>query len=254
MEKLALPQAILKHVKDMTYEINEIGQSRAQIYHFSKRDREYFLKIEKSNAEFQHEQEMMKWLYKKLPVPKVVAQCEEGDFDYLLMTKMFGTMACADDYLKKPEELVRILAEGIKALQSVKVWRCPYTCTIENKLALAKIRIEKGEIDDWEESVRFKTPQELYEYLVKNQPKEEFVFSHGDYCLPNLFFDHGKVTGYIDLGRSGVADKWQDIALCVRSLTFNLKSNSYNKLLFECLGIEPNEEKIEYYILLDELF
>ncbi len=75
-----------------------------------------------------------------------------------------------------------------------------------------------------------------------------------DYCLPNVFFHKGKVTGFIDLGRAGISDKCQDIALCVRSLEHNLKNKKYTDLLFQCLNIEPNYEKINYYILLDELF
>ena len=46
----------------------------------------------------------------------------------------------------------------------------------------------------------------------ENKPKEELALSHGDYCLPNVFFKDGKVSGFIDLGASGVADKYLDIA------------------------------------------
>ena len=94
--------------------------------------------------------------------------------------------------------------------------------------------------------------------------------SHGDYCLPNLFGVGERVTGFIDLGRSGVGDKWCDIAICFRSLNHNY-SGKYQKkyqekyqkkanmvydemLLFRELGIKPDWEKIKYYILLDELF
>ena len=91
------------------------------------------------------------------------------------------------------------------------------------------------------------------------------VFSHGDYCLPNIFGIRDKVTGYIDLGRAGISDKWCDIALCYRSLSHNYsgkyqqhQKNTYpgydELLLFRELDIEPNWEKIRYYILLDELF
>jgi len=68
------------------------------------------------------------------------------------------------------------------------------------------------------------------------------------------------VTGFIDVDRGGVADKWQDIALCVRSLGYNLGEIAQAEkdkcicLLFSCLGLEPNWDKIKYYILLDELF
>ncbi|MGN0355627.1 MAG: phosphotransferase [Muricoprocola sp.] len=31
--------------------------------------------------------------------------------------------------------------------------------------------------------------------------------SHGDFCLPNVFFKDGRVEGFIDLGDTGVGDK-----------------------------------------------
>ena len=86
------------------------------------------------------------------------------------------------------------------------------------------------------------------------------TFTHGDYCLPNVFIDGITVTGFIDVDRGGLADKWQDITLCVRSLGYNLREadqtekDQYIRLLFSCLSVEPNWEKIDYYILLDELF
>lgn len=65
------------------------------------------------------------------------------------------------------------------------------------------------------------------------------VLSHGDFCLPNLFGIHEKVTGYIDLGIAGITQTRLDFD---------------EMLLFRELGIEPGWEKIRYYILLDELF
>lgn len=60
--------------------------------------------------------------------------------------------------------------------------------------------------------------------------------------------------GCSDLGRSGVGDKWQDIALCIRSMAHNFGTDLFTALLFEHLGFPMNEELVRYYILLDELF
>ena len=76
-----------------------------------------------------------------------------------------------------------------------------------------------------------------------------------------MFFKDGKVSGLIDLGNAGVADKWRDIALCYRSLRHNA-DGTFGKYysgidpddLFKELGIEPDWDKMRYYILLDELF
>lgn len=102
----------------------------------------------------------------------------------------------------------------------------------------------------------------LLQWLYDNQPKEEPVLSHGDFCLPNIFGTGTQITGYIDLGMTGTADRWCDIAICYRSLSHNYTGRYGNKvysgyddmLLFKELGIEPDWEKIRYYILLDELF
>ena len=70
----------------------------------------------------------------------------------------------------------------------------------------------------------------------------------------NIFVKDGKVSGFIDLGRSGRADKWYDIAFCVRSIREDIGEEQYVELFFDLLGIKPDWEKIKYYILLDELF
>jgi len=80
--------------------------------------------------------------------------------------------------------------------------------------------------------------------------------------MPNLFLNKDRFSGFIDLGNCGIADKYQDIALCYRSLLHNFAGvytgKAYPKLdeemFFKELGIEPDWEKIRYYILLDELF
>lgn len=109
----------------------------------------------------------------------------------------------------------------------------------------------------------FRSPAALLQWLHENQPQEELVLSHGDYCLPNVFGAGDALTGYIDLGRTGIADKWCDIALCCRSLSHNYNGSYHGRqayegiddlLLFRELDLEPDWEKIRYYILLDELF
>ncbi len=80
-----------------------------------------------------------------------------------------------------------------------------------------------------------------------------------------IFGRNDKVTGYIDLGKMGIADRWCDIAICYRSLSHNFSGkygeyvdvtcSEYDEMqFFRELGIEPDWEKIRYYILLDELF
>ena len=107
----------------------------------------------------------------------------------------------------------------------------------------------------------FKDPEALLYWLQNNKPEEELAVSHGDFCLPNIFFENRIMTGLIDLGRAGVADRWCDISLCYRSTKDNF-SGKYgqtwlgysDRYIFDALQMQPDWEKIRYYMLLDELF
>ncbi len=92
--------------------------------------------------------------------------------------------------------------------------------------------------------------------LIQCKPNsEDIVFTHGDYCLPNIIIDNEGNIGFIDLGRSGNADKYQDIALAIRSIKYNLQNDKWVRLFVNTYGIETiDNNKLEYYILLDEFF
>lgn len=76
----------------------------------------------------------------------------------------------------------------------------------------------------------------------------------GDLSIPNIFYKDEKITGFVDLGDSGIADIWYDISILVKSLRRNYETDEAEKYLFKKLNLEPNYEAIDYYILLTDLF
>lgn len=260
-----LPESIKKLVADESYDTDEIGMSASSVLIYEDK----VLKVQEINEEFENEHRMMLYLQGKLPVPRVYA-CETVDgMSYLLMGKCRGQMACEPEYMTDPALQCRLLAEGLKRLWSVDISDCPSDQRLSHKLEQAKYNIEHGLVDlenvepDTFGEKGFEDPAALLQWLYDNMPGEEPVLSHGDYCLPNLFGEGSEITGYIDLGKTGIADKWCDIAICYRSLSHNYSgryrgTKAYahydDMLLFQELGIEPDWEKIRYYILLDELF
>ncbi|HHV41510.1 MAG TPA: phosphotransferase [Clostridiaceae bacterium] len=98
----------------------------------------------------------------------------------------------------------------------------------------------------------------MYDESIRTRPlDEDLVFTHGDYCLPNIVVSNDNLSGFIDLGRAGVADRHQDLALAARSLRHNMGSqgSGLTSLFFHEYGIRHiDSQKIHYYILLDELF
>jgi len=259
-----LPKTLQDFLKDEEYKLDDIGMSGSQILLF----RDKVLKIQPDGLESQNEIAMLKWLEGKLAVPKILYHTVQNEKSYLLMSRVPGKMSCDKEYLEQPRVLAKLLAEGLKTLWSIDVSDCPITSGIDAKLAVARKAVENDEIDmeDAEPETfgegGFKNPAELLAWLEENRPEEEMVLSHGDYCLPNIFFMNKMVSGFIDMGRSGVADKWLDIAICYRSLKHNYDGTytgeAYEgfqpELLFEELEIETDWDKIKYYILLDELF
>jgi kanamycin kinase/aminoglycoside 3'-phosphotransferase-3 len=264
-----LPSSIQTLISDKPYETDSMGKSGSGVYVFD----DCVLKIvDARNKQFRERNDIsvqvMRWLDGKLPVPNVICYDSDNDFQYLLMSRVTGKMSCDEYYLEHPRELCRLLAQAFRMLWSVDVTGCPRERTIENELEEAKYRVENNLVDleDAEPDTfgenGFENPEALLAWLETHKPEYEPVLSHGDFCLPNIFLKDNKVSGFIDLGATGIGDKWRDIALCYRSLKHNVDGTFGNKiypdvnpdLLLEELGIEPNNEKIRYYILLDELF
>lgn len=258
-----LPESVGAVVGNRVLVPEGIGMSGARVYYLD----ELVLKIEEINPESENGLAMMHWLKGKLPVPEIVAEEMVGTDRYLLMSRLPGKMACDAGYLTHPMQLVKSLADGLRMLWSVDAEECPCDQTLDQKLRNARFQIENGLVDM--ENVDpetfgeggFSSPADLLHWLETNRPPEEPVLSHGDYCLPNVFLEDGRISGFLDLGRCGRADKWLDIAICWRSLRDNL-NGSYGycdpgfdpDCLFRELDITPDWEKIRYYLLLDELF
>ena len=264
MQEMKLPKEIEKLTKGKSFALDNVGMSGNQVLIFE----DMVLKIEKHSDYVEKQVRIMQWLEGKLPAPKVLAFEMQEDKSYLLMSRVKGDMACAEYYLEHPQVLLKALADALMMLWALDISDCPNLRDLDAELAEAKYRVENDlvDLDNVEPTTfgegGFESPVHLLQWLEENRPENELVFSHGDFCLPNVFLMDGEVSGFIDLGDAGVGDKWRDIALCYRSLKHNFDGTFGGKvyedfnpdMLFEALGMEPDWEKLKYYILLDELF
>ncbi len=257
-----LPTAVAEKIEGKAYQRNDIGRSDSLVLVFD----DMVLKIEKTSEISDNEYAMLRWLEGKLPVPHVITFEQENGYNYLLMTKLSGSMAC--EKRQSTAAVVRGLAAGLKMLWALDISDCPKKQTVTEKLMQAKRRMESGCLgghapDGSSDVYGCSDFASLYAYLSENRPEEALVFSHGDYCLPNVFLSGESVMGFLDLGSAGIADKWYDISLCLWSMHYNfcelgdMAEKEFEKvkaLLFAELGMAFDEKKVRYYNLLDEFF
>ncbi len=255
MELTKFPPVIEEKVKGKVYRQEDIGRSGSAVLLFD----DMVLKIEKTCDAADNEYRILSWLDGKLQAPRVIAFTRDGGYNYLLMSRLSGVMACEAG--QDHAAVIRGLARGLQTLWEVDIADCPLRWDTDNKLALAKKRMET--MTGTPENKEFSDYASLYAYLSENRPTEELVFSHGDYCLPNVFLSGEEPCGFLDLGNAGIADKWYDIHMCLWSLWYNFCElggmseddfASCKTLFFEALSLEPNAEKLRYHALMDEFF
>lgn len=258
-----LPKELRNLIGQGDVELNNRGWSGAVVAYLRETaafSRPAYLKFKEYDPieSLRHEVEVLRWLQGKVPVPEVLYYGQFGDMEYLLMSEVEGEDCSREGNLRQPKNTVRQLAYGLKQLHKLDISDCPLNQTLNVKLDKARQRVEKGLVDeeDFDAERLGQTAQQVYEMAIARRPKrEELVFTHGDYCLPNIILKDGGLSGFIDLGRAGVADRYQDIGLAVRSIRFNLGDEKWVEAFLTYYGLkEVDWERIEYYILLDELF
>lgn len=258
-----LPASLRVFLQDKSFTRNTTGLSGAGVWMADDR----VLKIAPDDSVSRREIEMVTWLQDKLPVPRVLHTAVEKGTSYLLMSRLPGVMCCDARYMTRPDVLVKLLAEGLQQLWRVDTRDCPCRFSLDDRLLLAEdnVRHDRCEVENVEPDTYgeggFRDPAHLLQWLKEHRPPMDPVLSHGDFCLPNLFLQNDRVSGYLDLGFCAAADRYQDIALCYRSLLHNADGtygvtypNIHPDRLFVALGITPDWEKVRYYRLLDELF
>ena len=260
---LRQPPLIAAHTAGKDFRLDTTGLSGSTVAVFD----DIVVKSEPVSRESEDHLAMLRWLSGKIPAPAVLETEVCEGLRWTVMTRISGEMSCADRYRTDPHRLVRVLAEAMKLLWTVDVTGCPVDQTPRAKLVRAREIVENGRVDmdladpETFSEGGFSSPAALLQWLEDHAPGCEPVLTHGDLCLPNIFLKDWDFSGFLDLGRSGIGDKWTDIAICWRTLRDNFGGHYGEAVpgfhpdeLFEALGIEKDEEKLKYYLLMDELF
>ncbi|MBD2868163.1 APH(3') family aminoglycoside O-phosphotransferase [Paenibacillus arenilitoris] len=257
--ELTLPREIERLTAGCRRQRVTVGMSESRTYRLTGDAGRFFLKHHAADAveKLRGEKERIEWLRGKLPVPEVVLFAEDETGEYLLLTEIAGLDASEKAHERSLPQLIRLLAEGLRMVHGVPIADCPFDRTLAVVLAEAGRRTGLGLVDedDFDTVRQGRRAEDLYRELLAGKPaSEDPVFTHGDYCLPNVVIREGRIGGFIDLGRAGIADRYQDLALAARSIGYNFGAEHVPAFL-DAYGLgEPDQAKIGYYQLLDEFF
>jgi kanamycin kinase len=201
------------------------------------------------------EADRMVWAAPYLPVPRVVALEQFGHTSVLLTDALPGRTAVDPSWRHDLPVLVRALGRGLRAFHdAVEEEWCPFRFEVERALEHVARRVAAGEVTgNFHECHAHLSPTAALAELRAGAPDhEDLVVCHGDPCPPNFLLEGSDVTGYVDLGELGAADRWSDVAVGAWSVGWNFDPE-LEPLYYESYGIQPDPERIRFYRLLYDL-
>jgi aminoglycoside 3'-phosphotransferase II len=255
---LSIAELLLPHSLEQVH----IGKSQSGVYQVRlKNQAPAFLKVGSSPnvvKEIRREIKVLHWLKNRLPVPRPMWVAEESETIHFLLSAVPGENLAAAAKGMPAEECLAAGTRFLRKWHSLPIPDCPFDRRLSVTVTSARQNLEAGLVDnaDFDSERTGKTANDIHAELLGEIPStEDLVFTHGDFCLPNLIFNTGEIAGAVDLARAGIADRHQDIALFLRSFQFNVAKPNIDLFLREYKHIkELDSKKLAFYRLLDEFF
>lgn len=177
------------------------------------------------------------WLAAYVPVPRPLSVGEQGEWAWFETSPLPGWMTVdgaggpASRFADRIEDTVRALGAALRHFHdTVPLPGCPFTWSAADRLADV-------------------VPASAAE--LGPPPDLDPVVCHGDACNPNFhLYDDLSVAGYVDLARSGVGDRWADLAPAAMSVGWNF-GDGLQPLLLEGYGVgrdvPMDADKLDWY-------
>lgn len=258
----ALPAGLAEILAGYRWARDTVGQSNGAVYRLSGRSGapDLFVKHGTGHTADDVTDEMTRllWLSGRVTVPDVTAFVRASEQAWLVTTALPGETAHARLVATEEarEAVVDALASLLRQIHALPVDECPFSAGLAIKLKLARARIDGGlvDTDDFDRERQGWSAEDVWHALqTTGTPFEDLVVTHGDLSLDNVLIHSGAVTGCIDVGRLGVADRYQDLAILWNNLG-EFGPGLQERFLREYGLPAPDKQTLQFYVLLDELF
>lgn len=239
------------------------GQSGGVVWRLQKADcPEMFLKAGRDQVanDIVAEMARIRWLSAFAPGPEVVQFVATHNEAWLLTSALPGVSAY--EYLLSANAAgrraaVAAIARFLRVLHALPAVGCPFNSDHNVRLAEAWRNLQAGVVDesDFGQGRQGWTAQQVWARMQSLLPfAAEAVVTHGDFSLGNILIaDDGKVSGCIDFGRLGTADRYQDLSI----LWDNLEEfgSKLQQFFLKSYGVDcVDSRRLEFHLCLDEFF
>lgn len=257
-----LPSVLRERLDGGAWEREPEGESGGVIYRLRAADgSRLFLKYGEGPVAdaIVDEAVRLRWLRGRMLAANPVAFVAERDAAWLLSEAVAGRTGdawLADDPAMLPR-VIAAFAAFLHRLHALPVEDCAFEAGAAVRLAEARRRVAAGLVDedDFDADHCGMSAAAMLAQTERLAPcVSGRVVTHGDCSLGNLLMDaEGRVTGCIDVGRLGIADPYQDIAILWQNL--GDWGSAAQATFLAKLGIdEVDERRLSFHRCLDELF
>lgn len=239
-------------------EVIESGMSGAVVLRVFGRNRaQLYLKAADEPAAAAHlaqEAQRLAWLLRAgVRVPRVLGIVKNSGVTALLMSALEGRIP--SEHCGPSEVIARSLGAGLAGLHRLDPVHCPFDARLGSRIAQARAALDAGLVEpaEFDDANAGADPPLLFQRLLDCIPKaEDLVVTHGDATLANIVMSDDMQVGFIDCGRAGIADRYQDLALMARDIRETWEEGA-EAAFWQGYGIaRPDAEKVAFYELLEE--
>lgn len=200
----------------------------------------------------------LRWLHGLIPVPEVIRYVATPQDSWLLTKPLEGQSARSllNSNPALNDAIIDSLADFLTAIHALPVDDCPFHTALPRKLREARMRMERGQvnINDFDDDYLGWSAEQAWRALETYLPLDsDPVVTHGDYALDNVIMASPTIVGCLDVGAAGVADRYQDLAICWADLA-SYGAEAQERFLARYGVGRGDQRKLAAYRLLNEFF
>ncbi|WP_431969768.1 APH(3'') family aminoglycoside O-phosphotransferase [Nocardia sp. bgisy134] len=252
---------------DGEWEPVDSGESEAAVFRAGDGSRYAKCVTENAAAELTQERDRSEWLCARgISGPRPLEWRENADAACLVTKVVPGVPAdrVSAEALAAAWESI---SDAVHRLHELPTDTCPFERGVTTMFAKAQDVVARGAVNtEFLPEEQLDTPPAVLLARLAAQVDRwvaresvESVVCHGDLCLPNIVLDPDtrSVTGFLDLGRLGVADPYVDIALLLANSRETWPDERWaldaDRRFAERYGIDLDAERQRFYLHLDPL-